>query len=121
MEQHYHDSALASHLRSISLRISVMSAAQLAQRMGIRLWQPRRVIAQRQAERALQINGKVYGPDHPIGAISASNLGFILKDRGDLVGAQHQFERAFQIFGKAYGRDDPRTIAQQEALKSLKK
>jgi Flp pilus assembly protein TadD len=77
--------------------------------------------AQRQTERALQIDEKVYGPDHPNVAICASNLGLILKARGDLAGAQRQTERALQIFLNAYGPDNPRTLAQQEALKHLKK
>ena len=74
-----------------------------------------------QTERALQIDEKVYGPDHPTVATIANNLGQILQARGDLAGAQRQTERALQIFRNVYGPDNPRTISLQEALKNLKK
>ena len=64
--------------------------------------------AQRQTERALQIDEKVYGPDHPNVATEASNLGLILKERGDLAGAQRHAERALQIDEKVYGSDHPK-------------
>src|SRR6516162_102594 len=48
--------------------------------------------AQKQTDRALAIDGKVYGPDHPNVARDASNLGLILGAKGDLEGAQKQTE-----------------------------
>lgn len=75
--------------------------------------------AQRQTERALQIDEKVFGPDHPKVANRASNLGQILMDRGDLAGARRQMERALRIFQNTYGLEDPRTINAQKAFKSL--
>jgi len=38
-------------------------------------------------ERALGIDERVYGPDHPKVATSVNNLGSVLQDLGDLAGA----------------------------------
>jgi tetratricopeptide (TPR) repeat protein len=64
--------------------------------------------AQRYAERALQIDENIYGPDHPSVAVDVDNLGQILQDKGDLTGAQRYTERALQIDEKVYGPDHPK-------------
>jgi tetratricopeptide (TPR) repeat protein len=60
--------------------------------------------------RALAIDEKVYGPDHPNVAIRANNLGQILKAQGDLEGALRYTQRALAIDEKVYGPDHP-TVA----------
>ena len=63
--------------------------------------------ALRYSERALEIDEKVYGPDHPDVAILANNIGMILQDKGDLDGALRRAERALKIDEKVYGPDHP--------------
>jgi tetratricopeptide (TPR) repeat protein len=58
-------------------------------------------------ERALQIDEKVYGPDHPEVATDVNNLGGVLRALGDLAGAKKSYERALQIDEKVYGPDHP--------------
>src|SRR5262249_51832491 len=60
--------------------------------------------------RALAIDEKVYGPEHPTVAIRASNLGLILQDQGDLRGARRYAEQALAIDEKVYGPEHP-TVA----------
>ncbi len=48
-------------------------------------------------ERALAIDEKVLGPDHPNVATLVNNLGRVLQDLGDLPGARAAFERALAI------------------------
>jgi len=64
--------------------------------------------AKKSYERALQIDEKVYGPDHPNVAIRVNNLGGVLEDLGDLAGAKNCFERALTIDEKVYGPDHPK-------------
>ena len=61
-------------------------------------------------ERALAIDEKVYGPEHPTAAICADNIGQILKAQGDLEGALEWAKRALAIFEKVYGPEHP-TVA----------
>jgi len=58
-------------------------------------------------ERALEIDEKVYGPDHPTVAIRVNNLGGVLRTMGDLEGATERFEQAIKIAENAYGPDHP--------------
>ena len=57
--------------------------------------------------RALAIDEKVYGPEHPTVAIRANNIGQILKDQGDLAGALEYTRRALAIGEKVYGPEHP--------------
>ncbi|HUT75147.1 MAG TPA: FxSxx-COOH system tetratricopeptide repeat protein [Armatimonadota bacterium] len=59
-------------------------------------------------ERALAIDEKAFGPDHPQVAVVANNLGSVLQDQGDLAGARAHFERALAIDEKAFGPDHPK-------------
>ncbi len=59
------------------------------------------------AQRALKIGEKVYGPDHPNVAFFANNIGQILKDKGDLEGALSYTQHALKIGDKVYGPDSP--------------
>jgi tetratricopeptide (TPR) repeat protein len=60
-------------------------------------------------ERALGIDERIYGPDHPNVAIRVNNLGTVLRDLGDLAGARAAFERALGIREKVFGREHPDT------------
>lgn len=59
-------------------------------------------------ERALKIDEKTYGPDHPEVATDVNNLGSVLKDLGDLAGAKQCCERALKIGEKNHGPDHPK-------------
>jgi tetratricopeptide (TPR) repeat protein len=75
------------------------------------------------SQRALKIDEKVYGPDHPTVATIASNIGQILQDKGDLEGALSYSQRALKILENSYGPDNPRTkqVADNvEAIKQLR-
>ena len=58
-------------------------------------------------ERALAVDEKTYGPDHPTVATRVNNLGMVLRVLGDLEAARNHFERALAIDEKAYGPDYP--------------
>ena len=59
------------------------------------------------AQRALAIDEKAYGPEHPSVATLANNIGQILKARGDLEGALGWTKRALAIGEKVYGPEHP--------------
>ena len=61
-------------------------------------------------QRALSIDEKVYGPEHPTVAIFANNIGQILQDKGDLEGALQYEQRALSMDEKVYGPEHP-TVA----------
>ena len=65
--------------------------------------------AQLLLERALAIDEKALGPDHPDMANTLNNLGSILEPQGDLAGARSYYERALALFDKAYGPDNLKT------------
>jgi Tetratricopeptide repeat len=60
--------------------------------------------------RALAINEKVLGPEHPWTAINVHNLGRLLSVQGDFAGAQLLQERALALNEKAFGHEHPRTV-----------
>ena len=70
-------------------------------------------------ERALEIDEKVYGPDHPEVATDVNNLGGVLEDLGDLAGARKSYERALKIFQHFLGEDHPKTKLVRKNLESL--
>ena len=72
-------------------------------------------------ERALEIDEKVYGPDHPTVAIRVNNLGGVLEDLGDLAGARKSYERALEICRSRLGEDHPKTQLVTENLELLKR
>jgi tetratricopeptide (TPR) repeat protein len=57
--------------------------------------------------RALAIDEKTLGPDHPTVATVLSNLAALLQDRGDYAGAEPLLRRALAIYEKALGLDHP--------------
>jgi tetratricopeptide (TPR) repeat protein len=60
------------------------------------------------ASRALAIDKKVYGTDHPNVAILLNNIGQILQDKEDLDGALNYTAQALAIVEKVYGTDHPK-------------
>jgi tetratricopeptide (TPR) repeat protein len=66
-----------------------------------------RVGARAAFERALAIDERVYGPEHPEVARDVNNLGRVLQDLGDLAGARAACERALAILEKFLPADHP--------------
>ena len=58
-------------------------------------------------ERALALEEKTFGPEHPRVSSSLSNLALLLKDLGDAVGARPLLERALAIAEKTFGPEHP--------------
>jgi tetratricopeptide (TPR) repeat protein len=48
-------------------------------------------------QRALAINEKVLGGEHPDTALNLNNLGYLLDSMGDLAGARAAYQRALTI------------------------
>jgi tetratricopeptide (TPR) repeat protein len=61
------------------------------------------------SERALAIDEKVLGSEHPDTASDLNNLGMLLQDLGDLAGARPYFERALRIRTEVLGAKHPAT------------
>ena len=90
------------------LQVGMASTARLLNQLGM-YSQGRAELDQAKDyfERALAIDEKVYGPEHPNVAIDANNIGTILKDQGDLKGALEWAKRALAIDEKVYGPEHP--------------
>jgi tetratricopeptide (TPR) repeat protein len=67
--------------------------------------------AQQHHERALTINEKVLGPNHPGTARSLNNLATVLVVVGNFAEARLNFDRALTIYERALGREHPSTKA----------
>jgi tetratricopeptide (TPR) repeat protein len=72
-------------------------------------------------ERALKIDEKVYGPDHPTVATMANNLGGVLNDLGELQEARKLYERALKIRREKLGEDHPATKRSAKNLNAIDK
>ena len=70
-------------------------------------------------QRALAIDEKAFGPDHPNVAIAVDNLGLVLKDLGDPEGARTHFQRALRIFEHFLGKEHSNTLIVRRNLESL--
>jgi tetratricopeptide (TPR) repeat protein len=70
-------------------------------------------------ERALAIDEKVLGGEHPDTANSLNNLGSLLQDMGDLAGARPYYERALAIREKVLGAEHPHTARSLNNLGTL--
>jgi tetratricopeptide (TPR) repeat protein len=75
--------------------------------------------ARKLSERALAINEKVLGHEHPGTATSLNNLGALLQAQGELAGARPYYERALEIREKALGPDHPDTATSLNNLGNL--
>jgi tetratricopeptide (TPR) repeat protein len=71
--------------------------------------------------RALGIDEKALGRDHPKVAIRANNVGKILKDQGDLEGALRWVRRALRILEATYGPGNPSTELTRRNLERIRK
>jgi len=69
--------------------------------------------------RALAIQEKVLGAEHPDTAGTLNNLALLLVDQGDLVAAQPLYERALAIAEKACGPEHPTTATSLNNLANL--
>ena len=72
-------------------------------------------------ERALTIDEKVDGKDHPQVAIYANNLGTVLQDLGDFEGAKKCHARALKIFQDKLGEGHPHTVKARNNLAALER
>ena len=68
-------------------------------------------------ERALAIDEKSFGPDHPKVATDVSNLGLVLQALGDLPGARAALERTLRIWQKFLPADHPNIATARENLR----
>jgi tetratricopeptide (TPR) repeat protein len=71
-------------------------------------------------ERALKIDEKVFGLDHPSVATMANNLGLVLRDLGEMEKAKSCFERSYRIFQQFFGDSHPSTRRVKANLDSMK-
>jgi tetratricopeptide (TPR) repeat protein len=69
--------------------------------------------------RALAIDEKVLGPDHPEVANTLNNLAVLLEARGDYTEAEPLYRRALAIDEKALRPNHPTTRLDQENLDRL--
>lgn len=67
-------------------------------------------------ERALEINEKVLGSEHPDTASSLNNMGYLLQGMGKNEEARPYYERALEIREKVLGREHPDTAQSQNNL-----
>ena len=70
-------------------------------------------------ERALAINERVLGPEHPGTAMSLNNLASLLRNQGELASARSLFERALMISEKVQGPEHPDTATSINSLAHL--
>jgi tetratricopeptide (TPR) repeat protein len=70
-------------------------------------------------ERALAIDEKVRGPEHPATATGLNNLASLLQDQGDFAGARPLFERALAIDEKVQGPEHSATATHLNNLATL--
>ena len=68
-------------------------------------------------ERALAIDEKSFGPDHPSVALDVNNLGNVLQAEEDLAGARAAYERALRILEKSLPADHPNIATAREKLR----
>jgi tetratricopeptide (TPR) repeat protein len=69
--------------------------------------------------RALVINEKMLGPNHPLVARALSNLGELLQKKGDFPAAEQMLRRALAIDDKVLGTDHPDSATILNNLASL--
>lgn len=61
-------------------------------------------------ERALELQGEIYGRDHPVLALAAANLGAVEGMRGRYDAAQNRLDEALGIWSRTLGEDDRLTL-----------
>jgi tetratricopeptide (TPR) repeat protein len=102
---------LRDHLQALAERAEARgseNAGRLFNSLGYHLHTIADYAAARAAfERALTIDEKAFGHDHPNVAIRVNNLGGVYQDLGDLPAARAAFERALAIDEKVVGAEHP--------------
>ncbi len=74
------------------------------------LWkQGKYAAAQSSLEKALEINRRVLGEDHPTTAESDADLAFLLMEQGKFAISQGRYEKAIKILHRLVGDDHPKT------------
>ena len=100
--------ALASAEHAEQLGVEPEATGRLLNESGLYLQTLGEFGAARSAlERALKIDERVYGPDHPDVATRVNNLGSVLRNLGDFQEARKCFERALKIDEQVCGSDHP--------------
>ena len=100
--------ALAAAEHAEGRGVALEAAARLFNEIGFyRSMRADFTTARAAFQRALTIDEKAFGPDHPNVARDVNNLGMVLQDLGDLDGARKAFQRALAIDEKAFGPDHP--------------
>ena len=66
--------------------------------------------------RALAIEEKILGADHPDAALACNNLGVVLQSQNRTAEARALFARALAILRAALGDDHPKTLMVKENL-----
>ena len=69
--------------------------------------------------RALAIDQKALGPEHPDVAIDLNNLAMLLYSKGDYAGAEPLIRRAVAMDEKALGPDHPQTQLHKKNLDTV--
>jgi Tfp pilus assembly protein PilF len=72
-------------------------------------------------KRALAIDEKAFGRNHPDVAIDVHNLGLVLQGQGDLEGARKNFRRALAILRMFFPEDHPQVQTVRRSLETLGK
>jgi tetratricopeptide (TPR) repeat protein len=112
--------ALAAAEHAEARGVALEAVARLFNEIGGYRWMRADLATARAAyQRALAIDEKAFGPDHPSVAIRVNNLGMVLKDLGDLDGARKAFQRALVIFEKVLGADHQHTQTVRSNLAAL--
>lgn len=70
-------------------------------------------------KRALKINKKAFGPDHPSVATNLNNLASLYNTQGKYTLAEPLYNQALKIYEKALGPDHPNTTTNMENLALL--
>ena len=114
---------LLPHLRTLAERAEArraQNAGGLFNELGCHLHEVADYAAARAAfERALAIDEKTFGPDHPNVAIRVNNLGMVHKALSDLPAARAAFERALARDEKTFGPDHPNVAIRVNNLGSV--
>ena len=71
-------------------------------------------------QKALAIELKKLGPEHPDVAISYSNMAYVYKAKKDLPKAKEYWEKAYAIFSEKLGPNHPNTKSVKGELDALK-
>ena len=72
------------------------------------------------SEKALAIELKQLGPEHPYVAQSYMNMAFVHKAKKDLAKAKEYWEKAYAIFSEKLGPNHPNTKRVKGQLDALK-